>query len=235
MSLEKKQVLFESIGGKFVSPIAVMAQKLKNINTFLFDWDGVFNTGEKLNGASTFSETDSMGINMLRFGYWLANKKNMPFLGIITGLNNPCATELANREHFNGIFYSIKHKVQAVEFLENEYQINAKSCCFMFDDILDLSAAKVCGLRILVNRTCNPLLKQYAIENNLCDYITGHTGGQGAIREVTELLLALFDNFDTVVKERIKYIPTYKTFVEQRKTVNTLTFTQQDKIVKINT
>ena len=61
---------FKKIGGEFVISPEDLAHKLKNIKVLIFDWDGVFHAGHKNeNRSSTFSEADSMGINMLRFHY----------------------------------------------------------------------------------------------------------------------------------------------------------------------
>jgi len=39
--------LFTSIGGRFISEPELISAKLKTIKAFIFDWDGVFNNGQK--------------------------------------------------------------------------------------------------------------------------------------------------------------------------------------------
>ena len=63
--------IFTSNGGKFITPTSSLKYKLSNIKAVIFDWDGVFNSGEKGGFPSSFNEVDSMGINMLRFGYFI--------------------------------------------------------------------------------------------------------------------------------------------------------------------
>src|SRR5580698_1227362 len=102
MSIEKK---FEDAGGNFMNSYPWFVTKLSHVKAFLFDWDGVFNSGVKGEGIhSGFTEADSMGLNMLRLSYWLTNSK-IPLLGIITGQNNQSAIQLAKREHFNAVYY----------------------------------------------------------------------------------------------------------------------------------
>ena len=52
--------IYTSIGGNFITNEALMQEKLKSIKAFVFDWDGVFNNGEKSGGGSSnFNEVDS--------------------------------------------------------------------------------------------------------------------------------------------------------------------------------
>ncbi|MEM9982053.1 MAG: phosphatase, partial [Bacteroidota bacterium] len=152
MSSERTVQLFEAIGGVFTTPPDHIIDGLKNIKAFLFDWDGVFNTGYKgLTVGSPYAEADAMGTNLLRFTYWLQHGV-LPFTAIITGQNNQAAFELAKREHFQAVYYGIKHKVEALQHLQATYQIAPSQIAFSFDDVLDLSAAEVVGLRFLIKR-----------------------------------------------------------------------------------
>ena len=89
--------LFEELGGEFVSPSSLMAEKWRGIKAIVFDWDGVFNTGLKGHETTShFTEADSMGVNMLRFSNWLINKEQLT-CAIITGQNNLSAAHFAKR------------------------------------------------------------------------------------------------------------------------------------------
>jgi 3-deoxy-D-manno-octulosonate 8-phosphate phosphatase (KDO 8-P phosphatase) len=67
---------FINLGGTFLTPPSRIKSSLANIKAFVLDWDGVFNDGRKTSETdSTFSEIDSMGINLLRFDYWLRNNQ----------------------------------------------------------------------------------------------------------------------------------------------------------------
>jgi 3-deoxy-D-manno-octulosonate 8-phosphate phosphatase (KDO 8-P phosphatase) len=39
--------LFTGLGGSFLTPPQEIGHRLKSIKAYLFDWDGVFNNGEK--------------------------------------------------------------------------------------------------------------------------------------------------------------------------------------------
>ena len=78
------QVVFTNSGAEFLISYKEISKKLETIKAFIFDWDGVFNSAEKNESrSSNFNEADSMGTNLLRFSYYLKNKK-IPFTAIIS-------------------------------------------------------------------------------------------------------------------------------------------------------
>ena len=224
--------LFEKQGGEFISSPSFIQEKLKGIKAFIFDWDGVFNSGTKGEGiSSTYTEADSMGTNLLRFGYWLDNNKNLPIMAIITGENNQSAKKLAQREHFQQIYFKIPDKAIALQYLLNTYNLKEKDVAFCFDDVLDFPIAKRCGLKFMIRRNASPLFKQYAIENKLCDYITSQEGGNHAVREISDLILGLTKQINTVIKERTDFSELYTSYLKQRNIPITEMFTVKNNNV----
>jgi 3-deoxy-D-manno-octulosonate 8-phosphate phosphatase (KDO 8-P phosphatase) len=206
-----------SNAGEFIEKKALITNKLQSIKALIFDWDGVFHSGyKKSNKESSFSEADSMGINMLRFSYYLANK-TIPYTAIITGENNETATYFAQREHFDHVFLKSKNKVEILDTLRNNVGISKDEILFVFDDILDLSLARVCGLRFMVKREASFILKQFCLKNKFCDYITQHDAGNHAIREICEVAMALSGSFTEVIKKRINFDEDYLKYIKKRK------------------
>lgn len=219
---------FEKAGGQFILPTHQLKEKLTGIKALIFDWDGVFHSGYKNeNGSSQFSEADSMGVNMLRFAYYLKNKE-IPYTAIITGENNKTAFHWAKREHLDDVFYKIKDKVEILNWLAANKGINKNEVLFVFDDILDLSMAKECEVRYLINRTSSLSLHNYCINNNLCDYISYNDGGNHAIREISELTISLLGNWNQVLDERIKYNNLYAPYIRKRQTIQTDFYTLEN-------
>lgn len=127
--------LFRKRGGQFVTPAGPFQKKLARIRALIFDWDGVFNSGQKGEGAAShFTEPDSMGTNMLRFGLWLPHEK-MPVTAVITGVDNRSALYLARREHFHDVYFSIRNKGRAVAHLCSAHGIRPAQVACLFDDI----------------------------------------------------------------------------------------------------
>jgi 3-deoxy-D-manno-octulosonate 8-phosphate phosphatase (KDO 8-P phosphatase) len=126
-------------------------------------------------------------------------------------------------------------KINALNFICEKENIKPSEVAYFFDDVLDLSIAEVCGIRILVNQKANPLFANYCIKNNLVDYLTASQGGQFAVREASELLIALNGNFNEVITNRKESTTEYKNYIEKRRTVNTKFFTVvDDKITAVD-
>ncbi len=225
----KIEDFFAEVGGKFLTKPETLIKKMDLVQGLLFDWDGVFNNGQKsVEYSSSFSEIDSMGINMLRFSLWLATGV-VPFTGIITGMINDSALELSKREHFNAVYSNFKSKKEALDHIRDEYYLKPSQLIFIFDDILDISAARHTGVSILIKRTSSPLFNKYVIENKLADYVTGHTGDSNAIREICELILGLKDVYNKVIEKRIAFDDDYKEYLLQRNQISSTFYHKSDK------
>jgi len=202
--------------GRFLAEPAAIQEKLFRIKAYVFDWDGVFNSGMKNeHGSSPFSEVDSMGVNMLRFNHYQRTGKT-PYTAVITGENNKSAVTLAKREHFDAVFYSVKHKREALDHLCKERGISPLEVACFFDDVLDLAIAEHCGLRVMMGRAANPLLLNLAAEKGFAEYITAADGDDHALREATELLLGVSGRFDDTIMNRVHYSEQYQQYLAQR-------------------
>ncbi|MFT4754173.1 MAG: 3-deoxy-D-manno-octulosonate 8-phosphate phosphatase (KDO 8-P phosphatase) [Salibacteraceae bacterium] len=205
-----------------------MKDKLAKIKVILFDWDGVFHAGHKNeNRSSTFSEADSMGVNMLRFGFWLQNRE-MPFTAIISGENNTTAKFWAERERLDATFSSAKNKVEIVAFLAENHQVKANEIMFVYDDILDLSLAKEVAYRVMINRKANPLFIAYCRENGYYDFLTHNDGGNHGVREACELTLDAMGRFEETIEKRVAFAGEYTKYNTERLSQSTTHFVAKD-------
>ena len=211
---------FTALGGQFVTPADALTEKLRAVRAIVFDWDGVFNDGVKTgSGSSSFSEVDSMGTNLLRFGFWLHHGGQLPAVAIVTGVTNDLADALVRREHFHACYSQAKHKVEVLAHFLDQHNLQPPEVAFFFDDALDLSVAEIAGVRVMIRRNANPLFTSYVIKNGLTDYVTGNQSGQFAVRESCELMLGLLGQFDTVMVERLRYRPVYDQYYQQRQAI----------------
>lgn len=224
----RTEEIFVQNGGVFHIRYMQFLQKLQEVRAFIFDWDGVFTEGTKTSGnKSSFSEADSMGLNLLRFAWHLKYGIN-PLCFIITGLHNETAIEFAKRERFNAVFLNFKSKHEALTFIENNYEVKASECAFFYDDILDLSICNEVALRFQIYRKSSPVFNRYVIKNKLADYTTAVSGGQHALRECAELCISAFDIYDKCVEERVAFSDTYQNFWDKRQDIKTEFFTAKD-------
>jgi len=221
MKLEAELEVFSKLGGTFVTPIGTLVERTRAIRGFVSDWDGVFNQGAKGEGAeSTYSEPDSMGTNLLRYALWRKHRQ-LPIAALITGAENPSARNFALREHFHAIYYGARNKTAAIEALCRVQRISSEQLVCLFDDVNDLGMAFACGIRVFVQRSASPLLRQYVVRQGLCDYVTAHPPERHAVREVCELMLGLLGAFDAVVASRVAWDRDYAAYFAARQALAT--------------
>lgn len=221
MKPETELEVFSKLGGTFVTPIGSLVERARALRGFVSDWDGVFNQGSKGEGAfSTYSEPDSMGTNLLRYALWRQNGA-LPVTALITGMDNPSARHFALREHFHAIYYGSRNKTAAIEALCSAHRCSSDTLVCLFDDVNDLGMAFACGIRVYVQRSASPLLREYVVRQGLCDYVTAHTAERHAVREVCELLLGLLGSFDAVVASRVAWDKDYAAYFAARQAVPT--------------
>jgi 3-deoxy-D-manno-octulosonate 8-phosphate phosphatase (KDO 8-P phosphatase) len=213
---------FSKLGGAFLTPIGELVTRARKLRGLVADWDGVFNDGAKGDGAaSTYSEPDSMGVNLLRYALWREQGRTMPVAALITGAQNPSAREFALREHFHSIHYGARNKTHAIETLCKAQKISSEQLLCIFDDVNDLGMAFACGIRVFVRRKASPLLHDFVVRQNLCDYVTAYGAHRHAVRETCELVLGLLGAFDAVVASRVAWDADYAQYFAARQTIAT--------------
>ena len=221
MKPEAELAVFTRLGGTFVTPIGTLVERMRTIRGFVSDWDGVFNQGAKGEGAeSTYNEPDSMGTNLLRYALWREHSE-LPIAALITGLHNPSARTFALREHFHAVYYGARNKTAAIEALCRTQRVSSDQLVCIFDDVNDLGMAFACGIRVYVQRSASPLLREYVVRQGLCDYVTAHPAERHAVREVCELLLGLLGSFESVVTSRVAWDADYAAYFSARQALTT--------------
>ena len=223
---------FKAVGGRFPIPVKALRNKLDDCRAMVFDWDGVFNDGRKGGGtASGFSEADSMGTNMLRYGLWHRHGK-LPYTAIITGEDNRGAIEFAEREHFSAIYSRVRRKQEVVAHLCEHNGLEPGQVACVFDDINDLAMAGTCGLRLLVRRDSSPLFVQFVERGNFCDYVSGANAGGHAVREICELLLGAMNLYGKVVMSRLDSDDSYARYFAARQAATTIAYMQDENGIR---
>ena len=219
LNISNKQAvieLYKELGAQFITSSDIFLTKIPQIKAFVFDWDGVFNLGNKgVNAPSSFSEPDISGINLMRYTYYL-HYGEIPAVVIITGEANENSVKLANRENFNFVYQKVVNKVDACIDVMSKLNIVAGEVACVFDDFNDSSMAQICSLRYLIQRTSSPIFTHYLINNNFCDYITAHKQPENPIREICELNMALLGKFEDAVNSRTHFDEIYRKYMGKR-------------------
>ena len=162
------------------------AQKIKLL---LLDVDGVLtdgklyygNSGEEMKG---FDIQDGLGIKLLQKG-------NIQ-VGIITGRISSLLQRRADELGISPVIQGREDKLTALNELLPSLGITLDEIAFIGDDLPDLAVIKRVGLGITVANASSTL----AAEAN---WQTVSTGGNGAVREVAEMILIAQEKFSKIV------------------------------------
>jgi 3-deoxy-D-manno-octulosonate 8-phosphate phosphatase (KDO 8-P phosphatase) len=158
--------------------LPVPLDRLRKIEAVVLDCDGVLTSGDLLYDESgrrllTFYARDGAGIAMLvRSGVHVA---------ILTGRPADIA-ELRHRELGVKLVRHAHDKGAALEEMCQELGVEPGACAFVGDDLPDLPAFRVAGLRVAVANAVPEVIAR-------ADWVTQNDGGRGAVREVCEAIL----------------------------------------------
>ena len=165
-------------------------QKARDIKLLVLDVDGVLtdghlwydNSGEEL---KAFNIQDGLGIKLLlRGGVDVA---------IITGRRSALVARRARELGIRHVIQGREDKLAALQALLEELALPLQEIAYMGDDLPDLAAIRAAGLGIAV-ANAQPVVAGHA------DYKTARSGGDGAVREICDLILQAQGKFDAIVE-----------------------------------
>lgn len=152
---------------------------IPKIKMFLTDSDGCLTDGgmyysEKGDELKKFNTRDGMGFKMLR--------ERGIICGIVTGENSELVRCRAKKLNLDVCMTGVDNKLACVKNLCDEYKISMDEVAYIGDDINDVEVIKSVGFGCCVNDACQGV-------REVSKYITKNKGGEGAIRELIEVLL----------------------------------------------
>lgn len=152
---------------------------IPEIKMFLSDCDGCLTDGgmyysECGDELKKFNALDGMGFRLL--------KENGILTGIITGEKRELNLHRSTKLKLDIFEEAVQDKLEVVKRLCEKHGITMQNVAYVGDDINDLEVIKNVGFGCSVVNGI-PKVKEVA------KYVTTKAGGQGAVREVIELLL----------------------------------------------
>ncbi len=152
---------------------------MKTIRAVALDIDGVLTDGTfvwGLNGEEykKFSFSDVMGIS-------LASKAGIIF-ALISGEDNVLIDRFAQKMKIADIYKGTKDKAAALILFAKKNKFELSQICFMGDDVNDIGALEIAGLSA-APANAHKSVKQKAT------LITKKAGGNGAVRELLDIIL----------------------------------------------
>jgi 3-deoxy-D-manno-octulosonate 8-phosphate phosphatase (KDO 8-P phosphatase) len=157
----------------------MLLSRLKLIRLVAFDVDGVMTDGGLYYSDSgeefkRFNSLDGQGIKML--------KATGVEIAIITGRSSRCVEARAKNLGIAHVYQGVENKLDAMVDVLNKLKLTRDTAAYMGDDVVDLTVMRHVGLSISV-----PDSPQLVHEHS--GYITQRRGGNGAVREVCELVM----------------------------------------------
>ena len=166
-------------------------QKAQQIKLFAMDVDGILSDGKIIYNSydvetKAFYVQDGVGIKALQsFGIEIA---------IITGRTSPMVERRARELGIHHLIQGRDDKYTALSGLAEQLGLSLDECAYMGDDLPDLKAVHEAGLGISVPNGC-------AETQAVADIVTNKTGGNGAVREVCDLILHAQGHYDTFIAQ----------------------------------
>ena len=159
---------------------ALILERARNVELLALDVDGVLTDGKLYfdqngNEMKSFCTRDGLGMKALQhFGIKLA---------IITGRESSIVAERAQQLGVDFVYQGRSDKDEALTELVESSNIDVSAMCYAGDDWIDLPVLKQVGFAV-APADAAPLVRQQV------HWGTKSAGGQGAVREICDLIIA---------------------------------------------
>lgn len=168
--------------------------RAKKISLLILDVDGVLTDGQLLfsdqgEAMKVFNTQDGLGISA-------ANQAGLK-TAIITGRETEMVRRRGAELNITDVFQGAQDKLQAYHQLLHKYSLQPDQVAYIGDDINDLAVMTRVGLACAVANAVADVKKR-------AHFITTRQGGQGAVREVIELILRSQGKWETIVNDYLQ-------------------------------
>lgn len=153
---------------------------LERVRAVAMDVDGVLTDGGVWWGPAgeewkRFCFADIMGVSLAR--------RAGVTLALVSGENSPLVDRYAEKMHIRYAIKGCRDKAAALRGFAADSGIQLAEICFMGDDVNDLPAMKIAGFSVAPANASRDVLA-------CVDLTTKNAGGNGAVRELMDAILA---------------------------------------------
>lgn len=154
-------------------------EKLKDITTFVFDFDGVLSDGK----VWVLPDGEQIRATGVKDGYALqyALRKGYRVAIISGGIGESMRLRY---QRFVGmeVFLQVHDKLVVFDQYIKKHNISPDEVMYMGDDIPDYNLMKLCGVKCCPSDACEEI-------KSIADYISHQKGGDGCARDIIEQTL----------------------------------------------
>ncbi len=161
--------------------------QLKNINTFIFDYDGVLTNGTVI----LQEDGEALRTANVKDGYALQLAVKLGFnVAIISGGYSPSMRKRFEALNIKDFFLGVANKLEVMKGYLADNNIETQKVLYMGDDIPDFQAMKAVGI------ACCPADAVPEVKS-IAHYISIKKGGRGCVRDVIEQTLKVQEKWMT--------------------------------------
>jgi 3-deoxy-D-manno-octulosonate 8-phosphate phosphatase (KDO 8-P phosphatase) len=155
--------------------------KLNNIKLLLLDVDGVMTDG----GIYFANSGDEFKKFNIQDGYGIVKLQRTGIkIGIITGKVSNIVTRRAEELGITEVYQNLDNKLEVYEMIKKKLNLTNSDIAYIGDDEFDLSVLKCVGFSATPADAVSNVKK-------FVNYVCKRKGGDGAVREVIELILRI--------------------------------------------
>lgn len=166
-----------------------LRKKIESVTVLIMDVDGVMTDGTIIiddlgNETKHFNARDGQGMKLLmRAGIEIF---------FLTGRTSQVVEHRARELGVRNVYQGSKNKGERLDSIFNEKGLSADMVAYMGDDIVDIPVFRKVGFSVAVADACEEAIQ-------IADYVTEKKGGDGAVREVCEMILKVQKRWADVV------------------------------------
>jgi 3-deoxy-D-manno-octulosonate 8-phosphate phosphatase (KDO 8-P phosphatase) len=168
----------------------VNRKKLKSVKLLMLDVDGVLTDGKIIYNdrgeeIKAFNVRDGHGLKLLmRAGIEIA---------LITGRKSKVVLHRARDLGIKKVYQRVTNKIEIYEKILKEKKLKDIHVGFVGDDLVDIPVLKRVGFSAAVGDAIPEVKK-------VVDYVASKRGGEGAVREICELLLKVQNKWEGITE-----------------------------------
>lgn len=172
----------------------MLRERAARIRLLALDVDGVLTDGRLYfdahgNELKAFNTRDGLGLKALqRFGVELA---------LITGRSSPMVTQRAQQLGIRHVYQGADDKLTAYHDLLAATGLDHQQVCYAGDDWIDLPVLLRVGLSVTVADADDEV-------RDRVHWVTRRPGGDGAVREICDLILAAQGHHEALLEEFLR-------------------------------
>ncbi|MEN2993839.1 MAG: D-glycero-beta-D-manno-heptose 1-phosphate adenylyltransferase [Thermodesulfovibrio sp.] len=166
-------------------------ERARNIKFLILDVDGVLTSG----GIILDNENNEFKIFNVKDGHGLVMLRSVGInIAVITGRHSKALERRMKELGINEVYQGAREKLKIFNQILEKHSLKEKEISAMGDDIIDLSILSRVGLSVCPQDAHEEVKKRV-------HYITQKKAGQGAVRELCDIILKAKGVFDKFIDE----------------------------------